>query len=477
MKKESQLNIKMPEGIPLLSSSLNRLIEIEGNDELSTHDLSAIILDDYGLINKVLQTVNAFYYNRVGREINTVTHAVILLGFNTIKKIALSMAVLELLENDQGEKAVTEIGKAFLSAHLAREIGLGLKDIEPEEIFISTLFRHLARIVLAIGDPDLLSEVERLEKSSKQKDRLKAKSIIRSLGYQLTDLWNLPKSLSVYLEGYSSKFPGQFAPHRAMARDISIFVNLWQKGGVQDNITAARDRLLKNYSLGPNELESKLRKAIKETKKSLPKFDRVIEKKDQGLDQKGETPALPKEDMAPEKVRSHLEREILFTGLIQNLMGMVNDLDVGLEQVYLLAIEILRRVIDISNIIFCKVSPEREVFSASFGMGDKASLLKKQLCFGLNNSPKGLKTAFSMEKEALFSWADLLPARNGIPEKLLKRAVLLAPLVIEKRHIGCLILDKHSGDMFEPGEIQKTSIVRQLVVTATSLRARRRLQA
>ncbi len=476
MKKALLKNIRTLNSLPLLSSSLKRLIEIEDDNKLSTHELAAIILDDYGLINKVLQTVNAFYYNRLGKEINTVTQAVVLLGFNSIKKIALSMAVLELLDDNGNDAAVSEIGKAFLAAHLAREIGAGQRDAEPEEIFISTLFRRLARIALAVGNPELLSEVIRLESSRDSEHRARAKKIIRTLGCRLSEYWNLPKTIAGYLEGcaFLSGNPGP--RHRSLARDVSTFVSMLENGSETGDFSLLKEKIIKNYSMEPGSMESKIREAARKTSKSIPIFDKRPKGRIEDPGTEGSCRQEP--DSSGEKgkteIQSHLEKEILFTGLVQNLMNAVNDRHTGLDQIYLLAIEILRRVIHIGNIVFCKVSSGGSTFSACYGMGDQAGLIKRTLAFDLRNGPRDLKNAFSVEKETIFQWKDLMETGNGVHRSLLSRPLLLAPLVIETRTIGCLILDKDSGDSFEAGEIQKTSIVRQLVVTATSLRARKR---
>ncbi len=481
MKKPLLKRINKLDSIPLLSDSLKRLIELEDDNNLSTHELSTIILDDYGLINKVLQSVNAFYYNRLGKEINTVTQAVILLGFNTVKKIALSMAVLELMGENGGKATIEEIGKAFLAAQLAQAIGTEQGGLEPEEIFICTLFRHLPRIAMAIGNPELLSEIEKLESSTEKEDRLKAKRIIRNLGYKLAQHWKLPKTLAGYLEGCGSISGTSTPAYRRLAKDVSSFVNLWSKGGPQDELVPLNEDMVRNYGMDAESLEAMISRAMDETKRTIPAFREVMRAEPGTLLAQG----THAEDLAAKehgveagaRLQSTLENEMLFTELVQNLMTSVNSMETGLEQIYLLGIEILRRVIHIGNIIFCKVSKDRRKFSASFGMGDHAGFIRRNLNFDTQNGPKELQVAFQQERETLLYWNDLLEKQKDIPENLPSRQILLAPLVIQGTSIGCLILDKNPGERFEPGEIQKASIIRQLVVTATSLRAVKRTRA
>ncbi len=475
MKKPILKNINRLDSIPLLSSSLKRLIQIEDDSSLSTHELSTIILDDYGLINKVLQTVNAFYYNRLGKEINTVTQAVVLLGFNTVKKIALSMSVLELVGKKGNEITISEIGKAFLSAHLAQAIGSEQQGMEPEEIFICTLFRHLPRIALAIGNPELLSETEKLEASPVREERLKARKIIRTLGYKLSRYWELPKTLAGYMEGCSSISGSSTPSYRTLARDVSSLVNAWSRQESGDELTALGEKIVKNYSINTESLNSMLNRAAEETERTMPAFKNTVAYGSVSTDLKGSHNLNHEcEEGTDAVLESSLEREMLFTELVQNLMGAVNHMDTGLDQIYLLAIEILRRVINTGNIIFCKVSLDRQRFFASFGMGDHAGLLRRRLSFELGTCPRRLRDAFQLEKEIVLKWKELLDSLDGIPTGLLSRSILVTPLVVEGRGIGCLILDKDTGKGFEPGEIQKTSIIRHLVVTATSLRARKK---
>ena len=479
LKQPLLKNLKTLDSIPLFSSSLNRLMEIEDKGNLSTHELSSVILDDYGLINKVLQTVNAFYYNRLGREINTVTQAVILLGFNTIKKIALSMAVLDLMDHANGQEASKEIGKAFLAAHLAQDLGSKVPGIEPEETFISTLFRHLARIAMAIGNPQLLEEVRRLEKSSENADRLKARKIIRTLGIKLSDYWKLPKSLAGYLEGCASLSGSSRPVHRSLARDVSNFIRLYAESSSSNQFHDLQEKISKQYNVQGKSLEERLKKALDDTSNILPGFEKVISTghgqphaEHSALCRHPDQNTSASEEKDLSKV--HLEREMLFTSLVQNLVVAVNNMETDLNQIYLLAIEILRRVLSTENIIFCKVSPGNRVFSACFGMGTQAGFLKRELSFDLKKGPPELKNAFTRSQEAIVKIKDLLPSKNGLPENLLSCPALLSPLVIDKRDIGCFILTKTDEEEFASGEIQKASIVRQLVTTATSLRTRKR---
>ncbi len=478
MKKPLLKKLHKLDSIPLLSASLRRLIQLEEDNELSTHELSVIILDDCGLINKVLQTVNAFYYNRLGKEIKTVTQAVVLLGFNTVKKIALSMAVLELMGEDASKDAITEIGKAFLAARLAQTMGKEYGSYEPEEIFICTLFRHLPRIAMAIGNPGLLAEIQGLETSKKSEDRLKAKRMVRDLGYKLCRHWKLPKTLAGYLEGCGSISGSSTPAYRTLARDVSLFVNLRYNGGPEDELISLEEELTKNYHLETESLDRVLSRALKETKETVPGIKDVLHAEFTAISPAGiqisEKTGQEAKKEADALLQSSLEKERLFTELVQNLMSSINSMDTGLDQIYLLAIEILRRVINTGNIIFCKVSSDRRGFSAGFGMGDHAGLLKRTLFFHLEGCARELRDAFIHQRETILCWKDLPGMEGSVPENVLARPILLAPLVIEGTNIGCLILDKSMGSRFQPDEIQKTSIIRQLVVTATSLRARKR---
>ena len=80
--------------LPTLPVVATKLLEITLNDDASAMDLSKVIETDPALTVKVLRIVNSAAYGFL-REIASVHQAVALLGFSTIRTLALGVTLFE----------------------------------------------------------------------------------------------------------------------------------------------------------------------------------------------------------------------------------------------------------------------------------------------------------------------------------------------------------------------------------------------
>ncbi len=489
---ESRVTLLLEAGkdhaVPCFSTSLQRLLSISPEDDGSMESLTEIILNDYGLMNKVLQTVNSFYYNRFGREITTISHAVLLLGFDTIKNIATGMAVISLLEDKKNIEAASIIGKALISAHVSGNLGRGLSGAKEEEIFISALLRQLPRIILAVTSPEAYRELTELEAAQ----NVAARSCIRKIGYKLKECWNLPDSLASNFEACASLSPSADPVRRALARKTSV---LAEKALDGQDITEILYEIGRDFHVEPEQVREVLKKAIKRTVRAVPEIKMALTrpaKRDRKempsslTSQRGQGPdsepcertgrmasqtdrATPDSGRRPEGA----ETELLFMELIQNLMSAVNDTSVPLSQIFLMGIEIIRRVMPVNNVLLCMVRPSRKGLAARFGTGESAGLLKKAISSldDITGTPIG--AALMKEAETVSGWTELL----GPMGSALKGAAtgqihcVVSPIVINSRAIGCLIMDNRAGRELDMMALKKIAMIRQLLVSATRLRA------
>ncbi len=110
----------------------------------SAKDLAEVISRDQVLSAKILRLVNSPIYGFPGR-ISSVTHALVLLGFNVVKGLVLSATVFSAFADGVQGLWEHSLGTALISRRLARV--LGRKDME--EIMIAGLLHDLGKVVLA----------------------------------------------------------------------------------------------------------------------------------------------------------------------------------------------------------------------------------------------------------------------------------------------------------------------------------------
>ncbi|MBF0590461.1 MAG: HDOD domain-containing protein [Nitrospirae bacterium] len=154
------------EKIPALSPTIARIIAITGNDNASARDLVNAIKLDPVLTAKVLNLINSAYF-AMPQQVVSINRAIILLGMNTIKNLALSAEVLSSF--NPGEGVSFNVNK-FWEHSLACAVACKLialhvisDPIKQEEFFIAGLIHDIGKIFLIKHFPkDYFSLIKKL---------------------------------------------------------------------------------------------------------------------------------------------------------------------------------------------------------------------------------------------------------------------------------------------------------------------------
>ncbi|MBA3032219.1 MAG: HDOD domain-containing protein [Gammaproteobacteria bacterium] len=187
---------------PALSESVSAINKLTAAEGESVTALSNTILKDYALTNKILRLVNSAYYRQAGGgNISTVSRAVIVLGFDTIRNIALTVLLFEHL---QDKANAHELKEAFLRANLA---GLVAKDIcqspllkrQGEEVFICALFHGLGQLLAQYYFPEEVEEINKRVQFGKLSVRAASTEILgisfEDLGIGIAGNWGFPPTI------------------------------------------------------------------------------------------------------------------------------------------------------------------------------------------------------------------------------------------------------------------------------------------
>ncbi|GLW60365.1 hypothetical protein Hthe01_07140 [Hydrogenophilus thermoluteolus] len=132
---------------PALARSVGLVVQLAESNDARVDHLASVILRDVSLASRILRLANSATYRRSGMpEITTVSRALVLLGLETVRNLALTSVVLQRLGNAQGTIAV-EWARALVSALFAEQLAPSFR-IKGERAFLSTLFRHLGRLLI-----------------------------------------------------------------------------------------------------------------------------------------------------------------------------------------------------------------------------------------------------------------------------------------------------------------------------------------
>jgi len=143
--------IKRLKDLPTLPTILMQCNKMLKNPNVSATELAKAIKSDPSISSKVLRLVNSAFYGLSGK-ISSVSQAIVILGFNTVRNIFLSVSVFELLpkNEDFGGFQISKfwehsIGCAVISKIFGQR--LGMKD--PEEVFTAGLLHDVGKVVIA----------------------------------------------------------------------------------------------------------------------------------------------------------------------------------------------------------------------------------------------------------------------------------------------------------------------------------------
>ncbi|UCV00017.1 serine/threonine protein kinase [Acidovorax radicis] len=187
---------------PALSDSVARIQRVANSEDDSISDLTHEILKDVALTNKLLRLVNSVHYAQASRggAISTVSRAVSLVGFNAVRNMALSLV---LLDHMQDKAHADKMREEFLRAMMAGSVAAELFASSPsaEEAFIGAMFQNLGRMLCEFYFPEEARQVRDLVATGRSDDAEALASLqvlglgFEDLGVGVARVWCLPESL------------------------------------------------------------------------------------------------------------------------------------------------------------------------------------------------------------------------------------------------------------------------------------------
>jgi len=200
-------------GMPVFAHTARDISHISESTESSAAQLARVVLQDAAMTAKLLRVANSPVFSPMGKPVSTVSRAVVLLGFQEVRSICLSIAVVEsMLRGAQKDRVIQEMARSFHAAVQARSLAKKRKDNSPEEVFIATLLSHLGDMAFWAFAGEAAEELDRALLERPQV----APEVIQKevLGFGLTELtlglskeWRLGELLEQALQGKTDKNP------------------------------------------------------------------------------------------------------------------------------------------------------------------------------------------------------------------------------------------------------------------------------
>lgn len=195
--------LKNTSKLPTLPAVALEIVRVSNDPKTGAEDLSKLLSTDMSLSAKVLRMVNSSYYGS-RKEVTSVKQAVVILGFETVRSLSLSTAIMDKfahadrdVEAARNEFWKHSLGVAMTCRVIARHLKEG-KDAQ-ETYYMAGLLHDIGKVILDQYFHENFEEITRRVKSQGV-SFYEAEKGVNSISHDeigafLGQQWGLPKPI------------------------------------------------------------------------------------------------------------------------------------------------------------------------------------------------------------------------------------------------------------------------------------------
>lgn len=277
---EIKKKIEKIDQLPTLPIIITELLGLLDNPKSTPREINELIKNDQALTSKTLRLVNSSYYG-FPRKIATVTESIVILGFDTVRNLAVSAGMVKLLKGKGAFDKEKFWHHTVAVAFMAKLIAQKTKYQNAEVAFVSGLLHDIAKVFEDLYFNSEFLKALQLSKSS-GKSLNEAETEIfgydhGSIGKRLGDSWNLPKPIVASIAYHHEIEKNIYPEHEQLVAIINLSDTLVRLKKIGDS---------GNY--GKTLVSLKVINMLKLTKEQIPtiikEFDEEIKKGSAFLD-------------------------------------------------------------------------------------------------------------------------------------------------------------------------------------------------
>ncbi len=233
MGTNTEMLVKNIVDLPTLPQVITTLMTMLDDPDASVRDINSIMGKDQTLVAKMLKLVNSAFY-AIPKRVTSVSQAISILGFKTVKSIVLSASIIGMFDGDDEDFNYQEFWANSLGVGtISRFIILSLSDdplsgcgsLHPDTGFVTGLLSGIGKVVLEQYCHDDFSQIIHKAKSEKMSFSEAEKTVIdtsyTSIGYWLVKRWNLSEDVQDPIQ-YQDRIDEAENEVKTMAAVISL---------------------------------------------------------------------------------------------------------------------------------------------------------------------------------------------------------------------------------------------------------------
>ena len=486
---------------PALADSVARIQRVANSESENLRSLSGEILKDVALTNKLLRLVNTAHYSGAGGNISTVSRAVALIGFAGVRNLAMSLVLLEHMQDKAHASQLREdFLRSLMAGMLAGELGSAVRD--GEEAFIGAMFQNLGRMLTEFYFPEEAQQVRGLcggsapagQGAMAPTSEDAASVSVLGLSYQELGLgvarnWGLPATLQgcmrkpvgepparplhdpaerlrwltlaanqitdVLLQTEPARAPGKIAElARRYSRPLGIGV-----ATIEASVAVAQQRLAQmaramNLQVAAS---SPARRLLTAPAAAAT----VVEAHDSLTPHQLHATVTAFHDVPASALES--ASEALAAGIQDITNTMVEDFK--LNEVLRMILETMYRALGFQRVVFCLRDAKTETLTGRFGLGDSVEAVAACFRVPLKAAPDLFSAVCLKGADTLITDATVPSIAARLPpwyrERVAAPAFLLLPMLMKGAPFALIYADKARPGALELGE-KELSLLRTL---------------
>lgn len=180
--------------LPTLPGVIHKLNSLADNDKSSVQEMARIVASDQVLSARILRLANSPSYGFY--RVSTISNAMILLGVNVVKSLALSSSIFAIMEKESVGLWEHSLGVGVAANLIARKLGLP----ECEEIATAALLHDIGKVIISLKCSEAEDVILKLVRERKiyimEAEREVIDTDHAEVGVWLSKSWFLPDKLS-----------------------------------------------------------------------------------------------------------------------------------------------------------------------------------------------------------------------------------------------------------------------------------------
>ncbi|BAL96645.1 serine/threonine protein kinase [Rubrivivax gelatinosus] len=409
---------------PALSESVVRIQRVATSETESLNRLSSEILKDVALTNKLLRVVNTAHFSSAGGAVSTVSRAVALVGFATVRDMALSLVLLEhMRDKAHANQLKEEFLRALMAGTLADELSAGSRD--GEETFLGSMFQNLGRLLTEYYFPEEAEQIRGLLDGPDAPAAAHEAAAARVLGIGFEELgigiarsWGLPDTLLRTMRSPTGDAPGR-AVERGVERqrwvgrlgnemaDAMLFL---EPEALPERLAELGARYAPTLGVAPREIAKAAEAARQRLAELAPamgvqtargaRVRRLLHAQTPAaevdtltaLQLDNQTVAVAQDTNGRIAPPPPAMADVLAAGIQDITNSMVAD-DFRLNEVLRMVLETMYRALEFRRVVFCLRDPKTETLTGRFGLGDGVEAVSR--AFRVPLKPTGAPDLFA----------------------------------------------------------------------------------